>query len=178
MKKAVVRAVTVVLLGGLVWGTLFSSSLAQQLKVGYVDVLRLKKEYKEFQEAEAKFEKEMAVWQAKADSMQSEMNDLLKKVQNPPITMREEAISKLREELLVKQNEYQIFVDEVMGPDGEAAKKEYELSKPLIEKINTVIKLIALKGNYTYVLDSTAGSVLYADEKYDLTDKVLAELNK
>jgi outer membrane protein len=92
--------------------------------------------------------------------------------------LTEQAKNDIRQELLVKQNEYQLFLNEVMGPDGEAAAKEYDLSKPLIEKINTVIKLVALKGNYTYILDSTAGSVLYADEKYDITDKVIAELNK
>ena len=178
MKKTVVRAVTVTLLGGLVWGILFSSSLAQQLKIGYVDVIRLKKEYKEFEETEAKFEKEMAIWQAKADSMQNEMQELMDKLEKQNLMLTEQAKNEIREKLLVKQNEYQTFVSQVMGPDGEAAKKEYELSKPLIEKINTVIKLIALKGNYAYVLDSTAGSVLYADEKYDLTDKVIAELNK
>jgi len=178
MRKAVVRAVTVILLGGLVWGTLFSSSLAQQIKIGYVDVVRLKKEYKEFVETEAKFEKEMAVWQAKADSMQNEMQELAERLEKQNLMLTEQAKNEIREKLLAKQNEYQMFVNEVMGPDGEAAKKEYELSKPLIEKIETVIKLIALKGNYTYILDSTAGSVLYADEKYDLTDKVIAELNK
>jgi outer membrane protein len=178
MKKAIVRTVTVILLGGLVWGTLFSSSLAQQIKIGYVDVVRLKKEYKEFVETEAKFEKEMAVWQVKADSMQNEMQELAERLEKQNLMLTEQAKNEIREKLLVKQNEYQMFVNQVMGPDGEAAKKEYELSKPLIEKINTVIKLIALKENYTYILDSTAGSVLYADEKYDLTDKVLAELNK
>ncbi len=178
MKKIVARAVTVILSGGIIWGILFSSSLAQQLKIGYVDVIRLKKEYKEYQEAESKFEKEMAVWQAKADSMQNEMQELAERLEKQNLMLTEQAKNEIREKLLVKQNEYQMFVNQVMGPDGEAAKKEYELSKPLIEKINTVIKLIALKGKYTYVLDSTAGSVLYADEKYDLTDKVLAELNK
>ena len=178
MKKTVARAMTVILLGGLVWGTLFSSSLAQQLKIGYVDVLRLKQECKEFRQAEAKFEREMAVYQAKADSMQNEMQELADKLDKQSMMLTEQAKNEIRKSLLAKQNEYQMFVNEVMGPDGVVAKKEYELSKPLIDKINTVIKLIALKGNYTYVLDSTAGSVLYADEKYDLTDKVLAELNK
>ena len=36
----------------------------------------------------------------------------------------------------------------------------------------------ALKENYTYVLDSTAGSVLYAKDELDITNRVLTELNK
>ena len=178
MKRAAGKAVTVILLGGLIWGALLSSCLAQQLKIGFVDVLRLKKEYKEFVEAEVRFEKEMAVWQAKADSMQIEMQELMEKLEKPSVVLTEEGKNEIRQRLLVKQNEYQMLVNEVMGPDGEAAKKEYELSKPLIDKINTAIKLIALKENYTYILDSTAGSVLYADEKDDLTNKVLTELNR
>lgn len=178
MHKAVTRSAVVILLGVMFWGVLFSPCSAQQLKIGYVDVVRLKKEYKEYQGAEAEFEKQMAVWQAKADSMQMEMQELMDRLEKQDLMLTEQAKNEIRERLLVKQNEYQTFVNQVMGTDGEAAQMEYDLSKPLIDKINTTIRLIALKGNYTYVLDSTAGSVLFADEEYDITDKVLAELNK
>jgi len=178
MRKTVTRAIVVILLGGMAWSALISTSLAQQLKIGYVDVPRLKQEYKEFQQAEARFEKQMAVWQAKADSMQQQMQELADKLEKQNLMLTEQAKNDIRQELLARQNEYQLFLNEVMGPEGEAASREYELSKPLIETINTVIKLIALKGNYTFILDSTAGTVLYADEKYDITDKVIAELNK
>jgi outer membrane protein len=178
MKRCKTLVLVAVLLGGFVPGLLASSVLAQQLKIAYVDVQRLKAEYKEYVLAQEEFNKLMVIWQAKADSMQSEMNEMMQKVQNPPLTMREEAVNELRENLLVKQNEYQLFVNQVMGADGEAAQKEYELSKPLIDKINTVIRLVALKENYTYVLDSSAGSVLYAQDELDITNKVLAELNK
>ena len=178
MRKTLTKALAVVLLGGLFWGLLPSTGMAQLLKIGYVDVVRLKKEYKEYMEAEAKFEKLMVVWQAKADSMQSEMKDLSDKLEKPSPLLTEQGKNDIRDKFAKKQEEYQTFVSQVMGQDGEAAKREAELSKPLIDKINTVIKLIALKGNYTYVLDSTAGSVIYANEAYDLTDEVLAELNK
>ncbi len=178
MKRRKTLILVAVLLAGFIPGLLASSGFAQQSSIAYVDVQRLKAEYKEYVLAQEEFNKLMVVWQAKADSMQSEMNEMMQKVQNPPLTMREEAVNELREKLLVKQNEYQLFVNQVMGPEGEAAQKEYELSKPLIDKINTVIRLVALKENYTYVLDSSAGSVLYAKDELDVTNKVLAELNK
>jgi outer membrane protein len=178
MRKTAIRAAVVILLAGVAWGAVISTSWAQQMRIGYVDVLRLKQEYKEYQQAEVQFEKLMTVWQAKADSMQQQMQELADKLEKQNLMLTEQAKNDIRQELLVKQNEYQLFLNEVMGPDGEAANKEYELSKPLLEKMETVIKLIALKGNYTYILDRTAGSVLYADDKYDITDKVIAELNK
>jgi outer membrane protein len=156
----------------------FSTSFAQQLKIAYVDVQRLKAEYKEYVQAQKEFNKLMEAWQAKADSMQNEMQELSDRLEKQNLLLSEQAKNEIREQLLVKQNEYQLFANQVMGPDGEAAQKEYDLSKPLIDKINTTIKLIALRENLTYVLDSTAGSVLYAKDELDITNKVLAELNK
>jgi len=157
---------------------LSSVSSAQQLKIAYVDVQRLKAEYKEYVQAQEKFNKLMVIWQAKADSMQNEMQELADRLEKQNLLLSEQAKNEIREQLVVKQNEYQVFANQVMGPEGEAAQKEYELSKPLIDKINAVIRLIALKENYAYVLDSTAGTVLYGQDELDITNKVLAELNK
>jgi outer membrane protein len=178
MRKVVARTAAAVAISAVSWTLLAAVGQAQQLKIAYVDVVQLKQEYKEFRDAEAKFEEYMAVQQAKADSMQQEMQQIADRLEKQDLMLTEQAKNDLRERLMVKQNEYQTFANQVMGNDGEAAQKEYELSKPIIDKINTVIKLIALRENYAFILDSTAGTVLYGDEKYDITQQVLAELNK
>jgi outer membrane protein len=178
MRKTICRIFAMFLLGLLILGMLPSLGMAQQLKIGYVDVVRLKQEYKEFRDAEVQFEKYMAVLQARADSMQANMQELADRLEKQDLMLTEQAKSDIREQLLVKQNEYQMFVNQVMGAEGEAAQKEYELSKPVIEKINTAIKLIALKGDYSFILDSTAGTVLYGNDKLDITNQVITELNK
>ena len=91
MRKTVIRAVMVIFLGGMIMGSLISTSSAQQMKIGYVDVLRLKQEYKEYQQAEARFEKQMAVWQAKADSMQQQMQELADKLEKQNLMLTEQA---------------------------------------------------------------------------------------
>jgi outer membrane protein len=178
MRKIAWRILVTMLLGLMIWGAGITPVCAQQLKIGYVDVVQLKQDYAEFRAAEAEFEKYMAVLQAKADSMQQEMQQMMNRLEKQDLMLTEQAKNEIRENLLVKQNEYQMFVNQVMGTEGEAAQKEYELSKPIIDKINAAIRLIALKGNYAFILDSTAGSVLYGDEKYDITKQVLTELNK
>ena len=178
MKRNKTLGFRVIIWAGLIFALLISSGFAQQLKIAYVDVQRLKAEYREYVQAQEEFNKLMVVWQAKADSMQNEMQELADRLEKQNLLLSEQAKTEIRKQLLVKQDEYQVFVSQVMGPDGEAAQKEYELSKSLIDKINTVIRLIALKENYTYVLDSTAGTVLYAKDELDITNKVLAELNK
>ena len=46
MKKGIIKTLVTFLLGGLLWVSMLSTGMAQQLKIGYVDVVRLKKEYR------------------------------------------------------------------------------------------------------------------------------------
>jgi outer membrane protein len=142
-----------------------------------VDTARLKEEYKEYATVKAKFEKQLARWQAKADSLQNELLQLQDDLNKKKGLLREDERLRREDEILAKQSEYQEFAQKILGPEGEAAKREFELSKPLIDKINTAIKLVALREGYTYILDTAVGAVLYAPDELDLTDLVLAELN-
>jgi outer membrane protein len=154
-----------------------SSKSPGQIKIGYVDTGRLKEEYKEYATIKAKFEKQMARWQAKADSLQNEVLQLQDDLNKKKGLLREDESARREEEILAKQSEYQEFAQKILGPEGEAAKKEFELSKPLVDKINAAIKLVALREGFTYVLDTAVGAVLYAPDDLDLTALVLAELN-
>lgn len=83
-----------------------------------------------------------------------------------------------QQEIMAKQREYQEFASQILGPEGEAARRERELSRPLIDKINAVIQLVAIRDGYSLILDTSGGDVLYAKEEMDLTSEILAQLNK
>ena len=53
---------------------------------------------------------------------------------------------------------------------------QQELINPLEEKIIKSISLIAERGKYTYIFDSSVGVLLYFKESEDITDKVKKEL--
>lgn len=154
------------------------SAFSQDVKIGYVDTQRLKLEYKEFADAQAKFERQMVKWQAQADSMQAELLRLQEDLNKQRLLLSEEKKREKEQYILEKQREYQEFATKILGQEGEAAKREYELSKPLIEKINAAIKLVALRENYTLILDTAGGDILYAKDEMDITVKILEELNQ
>ena len=166
-----------VLIVGLIILGLFVPAFSQNVKIGYVDTERLKIEYKEFAQAQTKFERQMAKWQAQADSMQAELLRLQEELNTKSGLLTDEKKREKEQYLLKKQGEYQEFANQILGPEGEAAKREYELSKPLIDKINAAIKLVALRENFTLILDTAGGNILYADEGMDITIKILEELN-
>jgi outer membrane protein len=155
-----------------------SSVFSQQVKIGYVDTNRLKMEYKEYADAKAKFDRQLAQWQGYADSLQQEIINMQEELRTQSGLLNEDARRQKEQKILEKQMEYQEFAQRILAPDGEAAKQEYELSKPLIDKINAAINLIALRDSYTLILDTAGGDILYAEDKMDITDKVLQALRE
>ena len=154
----------------------FAQIVSAQIKIGYVDTNRLKSEYKEFADAQAKFEAQLAAWQSKADSMQADIMKLSNDMESQKMLLSD-AAKKEKEALLKKKMaEFDKFRTNILGPNGEAAKREKELSQPLVDKITGVIEKIAQRDGYTYVLDSSGGEVLFAPDSLDLTEEVLKDL--
>ena len=56
------------------------------------------------------------------------------------------------------------------------AEKRKTLYQPLLDKVNKAIGEVAKEQGYTYVVDVTSGSLLYADEKNDLQNAVRQKL--
>jgi len=54
-------------------------------------------------------------------------------------------------------------------------KQEEEL-EPILKQVNDAIKKVAEKGKYTYILDSSVGVLLYANESENILEKVKDEL--
>jgi outer membrane protein len=146
-------------------------------KIGYVDSDRLRNEYKPFSEAKTQLDKEVGDWQKKADSLSrnlSALEDSLAKV----VLILSPDKRKEREEGVAKaKREYQQYLAETFGVSGKVERRNSELSKPILDKVNAAIAEVALESNYDVILDTVTGSVAYGRKNLNLTDKVLEKLN-
>jgi outer membrane protein len=75
-------------------------------------------------------------------------------------------------------SEYQQFMDETFGDEGLAAKRNKELTQPIVEKINKILEDLGKEQGYTIIFDVANANIVYADKTLDLTDVVLAKLNE
>jgi Skp family chaperone for outer membrane proteins len=75
-----------------------------------------------------------------------------------------------------KSDEYKRFMEETFGDNGLAAKRNKELTQPIVEKINRIIEVIAKEQGLTMVFDVANANIVYADKQLDITDLVLAKL--
>lgn len=154
------------------------SLLAQSGKICYIDSYRIRQEYKEFQEAQTTFDKELDDWQKEAMEMEKEVDSLKRDLGEKALLLSEEARAKKEEMIGTKEAALQKYMVDIFGQGGKAEQRNRELTKPLLDKITAVLEKIAQDNNYDYVFDAVNGNIAYAKKSLDITDKVLDELRK
>jgi Skp family chaperone for outer membrane proteins len=155
-----------------------SSTSSQEGKIGYVDSVRLRAEFKEFTDAQAKFDQEVKVWQEEIDELGKVIDSLVTDSSKYSLVLSEAKKKEKDDYLRSKRYEYTQLANDIFGPNGRAEKKNAELTKPILDKINLVLEKIASEENFIMIFDSVNGNIAYAKKSLDLTDLVLEELKK
>ena len=155
-----------------------SETSSQEGRIGYVDSMRLRTEFKEFQDAQAEFDKDVQVWQDEIAELETVIDSLKQDLEETKLLLSEAKRKEKEENLEAQELEYQRLTNDVFGPGGRAEKRNAELTRPILEKINDVLEKIATEENYIMIFDSVNGNIAYAKKGLDLTDLVLEELGK
>jgi outer membrane protein len=158
----------------------FAGSLAraQELKIGYIDSQRIFAEFRETQEAEKVYKKEVEQWKAEAATKEQEIAKLQEELRSQSLMLSEEKQKEKKLEIDRKLEEYQKFVADTFGEEGIAAKRNRELTQPIVERINKILETLSATDGYSIVFDVANANIVYAKKELDLTDRVLEELNK
>ncbi|KPL05427.1 MAG: hypothetical protein AMJ73_00910 [candidate division Zixibacteria bacterium SM1_73] len=155
-----------------------SSTSSQEGKIGYVDSMRLRTEFKEFADAQAKFDQEVTAWQKEIDELGKVIDSLVADSAKYSLVLSEAKRKEKNDYLISRRLEYGQLTNDIFGPNGRAEKKNAELTKPILDKINLVLEKIATDENFIMIFDSVNGNIAYAKKNLDLTDLVLEELKK
>ena len=151
-----------------------STAMAQIGKFGYVDSDKIFSEFKEWSKAQEEFNTEYKAWDDKAKEMQKELEDMIADYDKQKLILSPEKKKERETAIDTKRQALDTFTKEIFGPAGTAERKNSELVKPLLEKINAAIERVATEGNYDFVFNSTG--LAYAKKDYDITIKVLGVL--
>jgi outer membrane protein len=156
----------------------FSALRAEEIKLGYIDTVKIFAEFKETVDAEAIYKKEVDAWKKKASDMEATLATMREEIQSQSLMLSEEKLAEKKQLFDKKLAEYNQYMTDVFGDNGQAAKRNKELTQPIVEKINAVIAQIAEADGYTLILDAAQGNIVFAKKALDLTDRVMAELEK
>lgn len=146
-----------------------------QVKVGHINSAELLNSMAEYKAAEKNLEtygnqlkREL---EQKIQNFESEYVNVQKQVADGGLTPKE--IADKEQYFQQKQVEIQKFEAEATQ---KVNKKRESLLEPILQKAESAINKVAADNGYSYVLDTSTGVVLYANEADDITAKVKAAL--
>ncbi len=151
---------------------------AQEFKIGYIDSERIFAEYSATRDAQEQFDRDVEAWRREAEQTEQDLEDMREELESQRLLLSEKALAEKERALQAKASEYERFVQSIWGPTGRIAQRNAELTKPIIEKIRGVLDRIGAEQGYSVIFDAADGNIVYGERSLDLTDQVLAELNK
>ncbi len=147
-------------------------------KYGYINSEYILSQFEEFREAQSKLEVEGRKLEKQYYDMAATLDSLQQEYERQKFLMTESNRASKENEMKRLAESIQKFQVEKLGPQGEFYQKQQALADPVLQKINTAIKQVGEDGGYDFIFDTVAGNILYAQDKFDLTEKVLKELHK
>ena len=174
MNSKSVRFVLAVVCAGII---LPSTTLWAQSKVAFFDPQQILGQFKPFQEAQREYGRYEEELNREFTKMQNELQEMKDEYERQKLMLYGAKKQEREKALMRKEEELQRLVSEVTDPErGKLAKKQQELTQPILAQVNEVVAKVAQDNGYDYVLNTAA--LVYANEDHDLTEKVLEELDK
>lgn len=152
--------------------------MAKEYKIGYIDVEYIVKNYRGAIDAQRTFQTEINRYQQNADSLKRLYEKAQQELESQMLMLSEQGKNVKLMEISQLKKKYDDYVAEIWGKGGRIEQKNKELINPIIQNIQSVVKTIAEKQGFALILDASGSRIIYAQTGLDLTDVVLAELNK
>ncbi len=112
----------------------------------------------------------------RANSLQNEMIDFQKKLENQAFLSRERAEAEQRR-LVKKEQDLNVWAQE---KEQELMLEQQQLSVRLLDSVNSVVRTLNADGKYHLVITTSAlnNNVLFAAPEYDITAEAIELLNE
>jgi outer membrane protein len=153
------------------------SVVAGQMKIGHISSEAIMKQLADAQDAQRQLDALVAEWQNELNRMQQEWQRKYDEYEKRKLIMTEQRRADAEKELQELDRKIVDFRAQKFGQNGELFTKQNELMKPVQDRVFKAIQDVAAEEGYDYVFDKSGEILLmYANEKHDLTGKVLAKL--
>ena len=156
---------------------MFNVNAQVNQKIAYVDTDYILQNIPEYSDAQEEINQMSLKWEKELKALRKKVDDMKREYQTESILLSEDQKKKKETAIDEKEQELAQLQMQYYGPQGELFTKRVELIQPIQEKIYNAINQVAMTKNYAFVLDKASGTtILYCNEKNDISDDVLDEI--
>lgn len=146
-------------------------------RYAYVDTEYILKNLSAYDDAQKELDRLSKQWQDEIEARYASIDRLYKAYQAEKVLLTEEMRKDREDEIVRKEQEAKELQRKHFGVDGDLFKKREELIQPIQDDIYNAIKEVAQGGGFSVIFDkANQSNILYADPRYDKSDRVLSRL--
>ncbi len=161
----------------LIVGAFFFSSGNAQQKIGWFNSSAVMDKLPEAQDAQHQLDNFVADWQNELAKMQNDWQKKIEEYDKKKLILTDQLRAQNEKDLQELDRKIADYRQKKFGQNGELFQKQNDLMKPVQNKIFKILQDIAKEDNYDYIFDKSGDVLLmYTNEKFDLTTKVLEQL--
>ena len=142
-------------------------------KIAYVNSERLFQEAPGAAEARTTIQREAEKYRAELAVLEDSIQNMYTDYQQKQVMLSPDAKKKQEDAITAKQRSLEQRSTQY---EQQIARRQEELVKPIMDRINQALEDVRKEGGYALILDSARGSIIAADTTLDLTAQVLAKL--
>ena len=160
-------------LAGAVFLLICAASARAEMKIGFINSDQILEKYSGTAAAMQTFNRDVEAWNQDAAVRRRELDKMSKELAQQSPMLSDEKRREREQDYQRKLTEYDQFVQSIWGPNGQVVKRNEEILRPIISRIQTILAKIGAEDGYDLILDAANGNVLYADQSLDLTSRVI-----
>lgn len=146
-------------------------------RYAYVDTDYILKNLDSYQDAQAELDRISAQWQKEIEQRYEAIDRLYKAYQAEKVLLTEDMRKEREDEIIRLEEEAKSLQRQRFGVEGDLFTRRQELIQPIQEDVFQAIKQVADGGGFSVIFDKAGQSnILYADPRYDKSDRVLSRL--
>lgn len=156
---------------------LISVVVYSQQKIGYVDSKVILETLQDARDAQTNLDNLVQKWKSELQVLSDSLAFLKSDFDKKKLILTEKVRQLKEDEIKEKEKQITDFKQQKYGENGEYFQKQIELMKPVQDRVFKAIQDVAKEGGYDFVIDrSSQLMLLYMNDKYDLTQKVITKL--
>jgi outer membrane protein len=148
-----------------------------QVKIAHINSEAVMQALPEAADAQKSLDALVAQWEAELQKMQADWKRRFDDYDKRKLILTDQARADQERELRELDQRIVDYRNKKFGQNGELFQKQNEVMKPLQNKMFKVLEEIAKDEGYDYIFDRSGEVLLlFANDKLDLTDKVIARM--
>jgi len=148
-------------------------------RIAYIDMEYILENLPEYLEAQNTLNGKIAKWKKNLDVEARHIEVLKTDLANEKAILTKDIIEEKEEDILLKQEELRRLESLYFGPNGDMFLVRKQLVKPIQDQVYNAIQKIVKAKKYDFVFDKSSELILlYSNKKYDISEIVLASIDK